>query len=167
MNLPSSLHLERNYSLEMFYTPINEDFPVNKRLEIVNKALNCSLQTFKTQSEHAYSLKDKLIEIISEMWLEVATLSPNLQKLILISPVDITEEESSANEVEVLTKLALQLREKNIFLNEEVLNVWNSEIRLLGLERSDVFLIINYKLIFFILCFCVCLFLLILLFCLL
>ena len=143
MNLPSHVHLESNYSLEMFYTPINEDFPVNKRLEIVNKALNCSLQNFKTQSEQAYTLKDKLIEIISEMWLEVATLSPNLQKLILISPVDIIDEESMENEAEVLTKLALQLREKNIFLNEEVLNGWMSEIRLLGLERSDVFKIIN------------------------
>ena len=125
------------YSMRMFDDELSSDFSVSKRLSILSEGAKVAGNKFKLSADKMYILKDKLIDLVSEMWLEVGGLSENLQTLIRISSPDQDEEFENSNTIKQ-SRLASQLLEKGISLVENDLLAWQSDLRALGILRAQV-----------------------------
>ena len=136
-------YLPVEYSLDMFDTDISGDFPLRVRLQILQNAVNKAVEDFEGRSEGMYRMKDQLIDLVSEMWLEVGSLSENLQMLIRISSVG-HDDDKEYTKSQLLAQVANQLNERNISLIHDNLAAWKSDIRELSLQRSQVTFTNNY-----------------------
>lgn len=137
MSIDIHEYLPAEYSLDMFETEICEDFPLKLRLKILLDAVNKAADVFEKRSNDMLAMKDKLIDLVSEMWLEVGCLSENLKMLIRIPSVEF-DDDHEYSKAYIQSRIAYQLTEKDISLVEENLSSWKSEIRSLSLKRSQV-----------------------------
>ena len=88
LKTPETAFLDPTFTLEMFNDEITAKFPMNKRLEILRRAASKAAGELGDKMKQVYVMKEKLLDLVSEMWLEIGSLPTGLQALMRIPAMD-------------------------------------------------------------------------------
>ena len=109
-----------------------EDALLLPTLEYYKHEVSCRKAEIIGKIDSAIAIKEKLLDLLAEMWIEIGDLPVSLQSLMKL-PVDNVSIEND----ESIIALARQALEFNIVLTDSIVLTWNNEIKKLNILRAS------------------------------
>lgn len=101
--------------------------PLLEQLEMLTAAIESAKEEFQTKVNQVINMKERLLDLVSEMWLEMGELPTCLQVLMNISGADN----------DTIT-FASELFKSSTVLSDSTMASWEKEMRQLNLTRATI-----------------------------
>jgi len=103
------------------------EVPLLDQLEMLKIAIEGAKAELQTKVNQVINLKERLLDLVSEMWLEMGELPMCLQVLMNISGAD-----------KDIDEFAFELYQLSIVLSDSTMSSWEKEMRNLNLTRASI-----------------------------
>ncbi len=124
--------LNGSTSAQMSMSACPEDSLLLPQLEYYQNEVSRRKGEIIDKKDSVIAIKEKLLDLLAEMWIEIGDLPLSLQNLMKLSLDDVTIEDDGS-----VIALARQALDVNIVLTDSIVLAWNNEIKKLNILRAN------------------------------